>query len=224
MPLARIVLITDLHIGEGVTLPHVKRVVDSTMALKPDLILFGGDYIDHDIKYAQNPDIVAQMRRLSAPDGVYFVLGNHEYRADSAANFAWAKDLGFTLLRDSIAYPRNGAYSILGRNDYIQKNRKSLEQLLSELKPKPYNILLEHTPEGLDSLKGTNIDLALYGHTHAGQVFPYRYLLYLKYALPYGYTEYEQAKVIVSSGVGAAGALFRLGTTSEIVHITLYPK
>lgn len=223
-PLARLALVTDLHIGEGVGLSHVRQVVERIMALQPDAILFGGDYIDHDVKYARQPEIMAEMRKLSAPDGVYFVLGNHEYRADTLDNQRWVKDLGFTLLIDSIAYPRGGAYSIIGRDDYVQRGRKSLDSLLSQLEPKPYNILLEHTPEDLDSLRQSPLDLALYGHTHAGQVFPYKYLLYLKYSVPYGTAEYDRTKVIVSSGVGAAGTLFRLGTQSEIVCITLYPK
>lgn len=222
--IARIALITDLHIGEGVTLPHIRQVVDKTMALRPDLILFGGDYIDHDGKYARDPKVIELMRQLSAPDGVYFVPGNHEYRADSTNKFDWVKDIGFTLLRDSIVYPRGDTYSLIGRNDYVQQDRQSLDSLLAQLQPKPYNILLEHTPEGLDSLSTTPIDIALYGHTHAGQVFPYKYLLHLKYDLPYGMAEYGRARAIVSSGAGAAGALFRLGTRSEIVLITLYPR
>lgn len=223
-PLARLALITDLHIGEGVGIEHVRKVVEQTMALKPDAILFAGDYIDHDVKYARQPEIMAEMRKLSAPDGVYFTLGNHEYRADTLDNRQWVKDLGFTLLIDSIVYPREGLYSLIGRDDYVYKERKPLDELISELKPQPYNLLMEHTPEGLDSLNNTPLDLAMYGHTHAGQVFPYRYFLHLKYALPYGIAEYGSCKAIVSSGVGAAGALFRLGTQSEIVCITLYPK
>ncbi len=224
-PLARIALITDLHIGEGVGLEHVRKVVQTALDQKPDVILFGGDYIDHDSKYARNPDIMREMKRLSAPDGVYFVLGNHEYRADTLDNMQWVRDLGFTLLVDSIVYPKGAEYSIIGRDDYVREGeRKSLGDMLRDLQPRTYNILLEHTPEDLDSLSATPIDLALYGHTHAGQVWPYEYILRLKYDLPYGFAEFGSTRAIVSSGVGAAGTLFRVGTRSEIVLITLYPK
>lgn len=224
-PDLRLVLVTDLHIGEGVRLEHVRKVVREVMNQKPDLILFGGDYIDHDGKYARQPDIMAEMRKLSAPDGVYFVPGNHEYRADSTEKLAWVEELGFTLLVDSIVYPRGGAYSLIGRDDYVHsETRKTLPKILSELKPKPLNILLEHTPEGLDSLSGSPIDYALYGHTHAGQVWPYEHILKLKYDLPYGYGEYGQTKVIVSSGVGAAGTLYRVGTRSEIITLNISGK
>lgn len=221
----RIVLVTDLHIGEGVGLSHVRRVVDLVEAQRPDLILFGGDYIDHDGKYARDPRIIQEMKRLKAPDGVYFVPGNHEYRADSTAKLDWVRELGFTLLVDSIAYPPSGMYSIIGRDDYVHRDtRKPLSTLLKNLQARPYNILLEHTPEELDSLSGTPIDYALYGHTHAGQLWPYKYILHLKYAVPYGTARYGDTEVIVSSGAGAAGTLFRLGTDSEIVLLTLRRK
>lgn len=224
-PLARIALITDLHIGEGVGIEHIRKVVQTTLDQKPDVILVGGDYIDHDSKYARQPDVMREMKRLSAPDGVYFVLGNHEYRADTLDNIRWVRDLGFTLLIDSIAYPQGAAYSIVGRDDYVREGeRKSLSALIQHLEPRPYNILLEHTPEGLDSLRDKPIDLALYGHTHAGQLWPYEYLLKLRYSIPYGFGTIGDTQVIVSSGVGAAGTLFRLGTRSEIVLVTLYPK
>lgn len=224
-PLARIALVTDLHIGEGVGLEHVRQTVDLVLGLKPDAILFGGDYIDHDSKYARDPRVMQEMRRLSAPDGIYFVLGNHEYRADTLDNMQWVRDLGFTLLIDSIAYPEGAAYSIIGRDDYEQREtRASLAELVSRLKPRSYNILLEHTPEGLDSLANTPIDVALYGHTHAGQLWPYEHILKLKYDVPYGYAKRGDCSVSVSSGVGAAGTLFRIGTRSEIVLLTLYPK
>lgn len=218
----RVVLVTDLHIGEGVGLEHVRRVVDIVMAQRPHLILFGGDYIDHDGKYAREQRIMNEMKRLQAPDGVYFVPGNHEYRADSTEKLQWVRDMGFTLLVDSIAYPESGWYSIIGRDDYVHRDtRRSLASLLKDLEPRPYNILLEHTPAELDSLVGTKIDYALYGHTHAGQLWPYKYLLYLKYDIPYGRGRYGDTEVIVSSGAGAAGTLFRTGTQSEVVLLKL---
>lgn len=223
--LARLVLITDLHIGEGVGIEHVRQVVDSTLKLQPDLILFGGDFIDHDCKYAYQPHIMAEMRRLKAPDGIYFVPGNHEYRLDSVGNFDWVRQVGGTLLLDSIVYPRDSAYALIGRDDYVHRDtRKSIAQLLTELKPQSYNILLEHTPMDLDSLSASPIDYALYGHTHAGQLWPYRHLMTLRYKLPYGTMRQGRTQFVVSSGVGAAGTLFRLGTKSEIVVIDLYQR
>lgn len=222
--LARVVLVTDLHIGEGGGIEHVKRVVAKVNSLKPDLILFGGDYIDHDPKYAYQADIMAEMRKLRARDGIFFTPGNHEYRVDTTASFKWVEEIGATLLLDSIVYPRDSAYSLIGRRDFVDEARKPLPTLLQNLKPKTYNLLLEHTPEDLDLLETAPLDYALYGHTHAGQLWPYTYVLYLKYRLPYGTEQIGHTRAIVSSGVGAAGTLFRIGTQSEIVLLNLYQK
>lgn len=220
----RLALLTDLHIGEGITQSYVDRAVELTLEHKPDVVLVGGDYIDHFSRYAFTPEVMAAMRRLSTvSDGAYYVPGNHEYRADSVEKLNWVKRVGGVLLVDSIAYPRGGAYAIIGRDDYVRRSRRaSLGSLLARLEPKGLNILLEHTPEHLDSLAGTPIDLALYGHTHGGQVFPNQLSVWLKYGIASGARRVGQTEAYVSSGVGAAGAPYRIGTRSEIVIYDIY--
>lgn len=215
----RLVLITDLHIGEGITLGHISRVVEHALAESPDVVLLGGDYIDHHSKYAYQPEIMEVMRRLSTvPEGVYYVAGNHEYRADSTAKLEWVDQVGGVLLRDSIVYPRGaGDYALIGRDDYVQEGRKSLSELIAAMDRSPLTILLEHTPEELSQLEGTPIDLALYGHTHGGQLFPNHLSVWLKYGITSGMRRIGDTEAYVSSGAGSAGAPYRIGTRSEIV-------
>lgn len=217
----RLVLITDLHIGEGITLGHVRRVVERTLSERPDVVLIGGDYIDHHSKYAYDPEIREEMIRLTAvPEGVYYVAGNHEYRAgaDSTAKLMWVSEVGGVLLRDSIVYPRGvGDYALIGRDDYVQDGRKPLHELVESLNKAPLTLLLEHTPEDLHLLEGTPIDLALYGHTHGGQLFPNHFFVWLKYGIVSGVKYVGDTEVYVSSGAGSAGAPYRIGTRSEIV-------
>lgn len=215
-------LATDIHIGEGITDTYVRRIVEAIQAQQPDLILIGGDYIDHFGKYAYEPQMMELMRRLSAPDGVYYVAGNHEYRADSLEKLNWVKEVGGILLRDSIVYPRGGAYALIGRDDFVQKSRASLASLTAQLKSRPLNILLEHTPEGLDSLAGSPIHLALYGHTHGGQIFPNQLTVFFKYGIASGKAHRGDTELFVSSGAGSAGAPYRIGTRSEIVIYDIY--
>ncbi len=215
----RLVLITDLHIGEGITPGYVERVVERTLSEQPDIVLVGGDYIDHHGKYAYTPEVMAMMRRLaSAPQGVYYVPGNHEYRADSTAKLDWVRQVGGVLLRDSVVYPRGeGDYALIGRDDYVQYGRKPLSELVPGTERAPLVILLEHTPEELSSLEGTPIGLALYGHTHGGQLFPNHISVWLKYGITSGVMRLGDTELYVSSGAGAAGAPYRIGTRSEIV-------
>lgn len=219
----RLALLTDLHIGEGITPGYVEQAVDRTLAEKPDLVLIGGDYIDHDHKYAYTERVMQAMRRLNqAPYGVYYVLGNHEYRVDTLANMRWVEQVGGTLLVDSVAQPAGGLINLIGRDDYVNRSRAMLEQLTQGLDTSRPTILLEHTPEGLDSLKGESIDLALYGHTHGGQLWPMPLLIWLKYGIVSGTERIGQTEVCVTSGIGAAGAPYRIGTRSELVIYDLY--
>lgn len=223
----RLALITDLHIGEGITRGYIQRAVELTMREHPDVILVGGDYIDHYSKYAFDPEVMQMMRRLTAPDGVYYVAGNHEYRADSVAKLDWVSQVGGTLLLDSIAYPRGArGYAIIGRDDYVhQATRLGLGALVQRLEPRGLNILLEHTPEGLDSLQGSPIHLALYGHTHGGQLFPNQLGVWLKYGIVHGSRRIGGTEAYVSSGIGSAGAPYRIGTRSElVVYDIVYPR
>lgn len=219
----RLALLTDLHIGEGITPGYVEQAVDRTLAEKPDLVLIGGDYIDHDHKYAYTERVMQAMRRLNqARHGVYYVLGNHEYRVDTLANMRWVEQVGGTLLVDSVAQPAGGLINLIGRDDYVNRSRAMLEQLTQGLDTSRPTILLEHTPEGLDSLKGESIDLALYGHTHGGQLWPMPLLIWLKYGIVSGTERIGQTEVCVTSGIGAAGAPYRIGTRSELVIYDLY--
>lgn len=219
----RLALLTDLHIGEGITPGYVEQAVDRTLAEKPDLVLIGGDYIDHDHKYAYTERVMQAMRRLNqARHGVYYVLGNHEYRVDTLANMRWVEQVGGTLLVDSVAQPAGGLINLIGRDDYVNRSRAMLEQLTRGLDTSRPTILLEHTPEELDSLKGESIDLALYGHTHGGQLWPMPLLIWLKYGIVSGTERIGQTEVCVTSGIGAAGAPYRIGTRSELVIYDLY--
>lgn len=219
----RLALLTDLHIGEGITPDYVERAVDLTLAEQPDLILVGGDYIDHALIYAQSERVRAAMRRLIAPLGTYYVLGNHEYRADTLGNMAWVREVGGTLLVDSVAYPADSLIALVGRDDYVHRSRARLDALTEPLRPasRPI-ILLEHTPARLDSLKASPVDLALYGHTHGGQLWPMAGLIWLKYGIVEGRRLVGSTTVHVSSGIGAAGAPYRIGTRSQIVIYDLY--
>src|SRR3954471_16576343 len=73
----RIALLTDIHHGPFTSLDYVTSVVRTTLALRPDLILLGGDYSLKDGRYVA--PCFEVLGGLRAPLGVYGVLGNHDY-------------------------------------------------------------------------------------------------------------------------------------------------
>ena len=219
----RLVFFSDLHIGEAMTPDYIARAVKLIQDQQPDLILCGGDFIDHRAVYAYDPRVMASLRSLHAPLGVYYVLGNHEYRDDLEANIRWVSEVGGTLLRDSIAFPGNGPLTLIGRDDWVNGNRKPFEVIANEADPlRGPVVLIEHTPASIDSIGDSPVDLILCGHTHGGQIWPGQLMVWWRYGMVSGTRPVGEREVCVSSGIGSAGATYRVGTRSEIRVYDLY--
>ena len=219
----RLVFFSDLHIGEAMTPDYIARAVKLTQDQQPDLILCGGDFIDHRAVYAYDPRVMASLRSLHAPLGVYYVLGNHEYRDDLEANIRWVSEVGGTLLRDSIAFPGDGPLTLIGRDDWVNGNRKPFEVIANEADPlRGPVVLMEHTPASIDSIGDSPVDLILCGHTHGGQIWPGQLMVWWRYGMVSGTRPVGEREVCISSGIGSAGATYRVGTRSEIRVYDLY--
>lgn len=97
----RLLHLTDFHFGGGVPEAYYEWALSTIMErvqgeLNPDLILLTGDFLDHD---DWRVVLSRQLRRLAAPHGVWFVLGNHDFRVDTAAlRLALTEECGFTAL------------------------------------------------------------------------------------------------------------------------------
>lgn len=219
----RLVFFSDLHIGEAMTPDYIARAVKLIQDQQPDLILCGGDFIDHRAIYAYDPRVMASLRSLHAPLGVYYVLGNHEYRDDLEANIRWVSEVGGTLLRDSIAFPGDGPLTLIGRDDWVNGNRKPFEVIANEADPsRGPVVLMEHTPASIDSIGDSPVDLILCGHTHGGQIWPGQLMVWWRYGMVSGTRPVGEREVCISSGIGSAGATYRVGTRSEIRVYDLY--
>ena len=219
----RLVFFSDLHIGEAMTPDYIARAVKLIQDQQPDLILCGGDFIDHRAVYAYDPRVMASLRSLHAPMGVYYVLGNHEYRDDLEANIRWVSEVGGTLLRDSIAFPGDGPLTLIGRDDWVNGNRKPFEVIANEADPlRGPVVLMEHTPASIDSIGDSPVDLILCGHTHGGQIWPGQLMVWWRYGMASGTRPVGEREVCISSGIGSAGATYRVGTRSEIRVYDLY--
>lgn len=97
----RIAQISDFHIGSFVGSRFVERVVRETMALQPDLIVFTGDIVN--FGSAELLPHAAALSALQAPDGVYAILGNHDYGDYVGWDSPEAKAANLQLLKDTYA-------------------------------------------------------------------------------------------------------------------------
>ena len=216
----KIVMISDMHIGEVIGKDLVQKYVAMSNAEKPDMVVLTGDMMDYESRFAEDAHIEEDLQKLEAPLGTYIIYGNHEYRANRIAKYRWLLKTGGTLLIDSVVQP-DPTFYLVGRDDMVNKKRKPLHAIMEGIdKSKPI-IVLDHQPWSFAEMVMNGVDLGLHGHTHNGQLWPYPLLMKLIYECPYGYYKKGSTQFYVSSGIGIAGPPYRVGTVSELVVLNI---
>ena len=217
----RIVMMSDLHLGYHNQVDEFRRWVELVNAEQPDLILIAGDIIDMNMRPLIEQHVADVFRQLKAP--VYACLGNHEYFAAHGGGYTpedFYRDAGITLLRDtSIVF--DNRLTIIGRDDRMAVNRKSVAELVREADRSKYVILLDHQPYHLERAEKAGVDFQLSGHTHYGQVWPISWITRAVYECAFGDYQRGSTRYYVTSGIDIWGGKFRIGTRSEYVVATL---
>ncbi|MBN1290753.1 MAG: metallophosphoesterase [Candidatus Latescibacteria bacterium] len=222
----RIVQITDIHVGPTIKRGYVQKIVDKVNSLEKDTIVLTGDLVDGLVQNLR--DDVAPLAELSAPGGMYFVTGNHEYYSGVEAWIEEVKRLGFTVLLNEHTILKHGDGRILlaGVTDFDGGHMNKIhvsspEAALSGAPPNDVKILLAHQPRSIFKASQAGFDLVLSGHTHGGQYFPWNYLVYLQQPYNSGLHKHDNTWIYVSKGTGYWGPPLRIGRPSEITVITL---
>lgn len=217
----RVVMVADVHAGHLIDKKVLSMYVDKIMEQKPDVILLVGDIIDYDLPPLIDQKMGEEFRRLKAPYGVYVSTGNHEYRLNGEEKIAWlGSETGMTMLRDTAIKVADKFY-IVGREDDHAAKRKSLSDIMQHVDKQLPVIVMNHEPKKLSEESTEQADLAVYGHTHNGQLFPNNLIMSLIYEVGHGYKKKENTHIYVTSGLGLAGPQYRIGTISEIVVLNL---
>ncbi len=217
-----VVAISDLHLGSRLDEQWLAARIDQVEAERPDLIFLLGDiYEGHS---EPTPGLRATLARLQAPLGVWAVLGNHEFHRSGEPQAAAFADNGFTVLRNSWHEAAEGLV-LAGVDDLTNGQRNghgsaALHQALSG-RPPGAAILLSHSPLYADEAAGAGVGLMLCGHTHGGQIWPFNYLVRLRYPLLAGRYQVGGMTVIVCRGTGTWGPRMRLWPPGEIMRVTL---
>jgi uncharacterized protein len=219
--------ISDLHVSPTIRRNFVARVVAAVNALAPDLIAITGDLVDGTV--AELADEVAPLGALAAPDGVYFVSGNHEYYAGVHAWLAQVRRLGIRVLQNEhVVIDRDGAKLVLaGVSDFSaghfeQSHRSDPEAALRGAPADAaMKVLLAHQPRSAPAAARAGFDLQLSGHTHGGQFLPWNFFVRLQQPFTAGLHQLDRLLVYVSRGTGYWGPPKRFGAPSEITRIRL---
>jgi uncharacterized protein len=181
---------------------------------EPDLIFIAGDLFDGtaiDAARAAKP-----LNQLTAPQGVYFVAGNHEQFGDDSRYLQAVAATGVRVLSNEkvevdglqiIGVPyRNATGHLASVLDRIGVDRDRA------------SILLTHAPNHPEIAEAAGVSLQLSGHTHLGQFIPWSWMarrIYRQFV--YGLSRIGKMQVFTSSGAGTWGPPLRLGSNPEIV-------
>jgi predicted MPP superfamily phosphohydrolase len=217
-----LVAVSDLHLGTLINRDWMTRLIQRVNDLRPDLVVVVGDVVDGNIRRVEALRPV--LATLRAPLGVWAVTGNHEYYAGVEQCVRLLQDAGYTVLRDSWAEVAPGLVmagvdDLTARRQFGRKGQP-VEQALAK-QPPGATILLSHSPWQGDVAARLGAGLMLSGHTHNGQIWPFSYLVQLRYPLLGGRYEIGGMPVIVGRGTGTWGPRMRLWQPGEIVRIKL---
>jgi predicted MPP superfamily phosphohydrolase len=218
-----IVQLTDVHVGPTIGRDFVERVVRETNALAPDMVVITGDLVDGSVE--QLKELVEPLRELRAPDGVFFVTGNHEYYSGADEWIAHLTTLGIRVLRNE-RVPIRHAFDLAGVDDARSQGMapghgQDVARALEGRDPSRAVVLLAHQPKAVKDAVACDVDLQLSGHVHGGQMVPFNWLARLDQPLIAGLHLVEKTWVYVSTGTGYWGPPMRVGPGAELTRIEL---
>jgi predicted MPP superfamily phosphohydrolase len=232
----RIVQLSDFHCSRRVTSAYLSEAVELAQAQNGDVTVLTGDFIHHGFKYITR--VADILGRLSAPLGVYAVLGNHDFSVRNALGFRRHRhlhravadaltDCGIRVLHnETVPLVRGEAQVHLTGVADLWSRVCDLEQAFAGLCPSVPRVVLAHNPRTVERLDGQRCDLMLSGHTHGGQVnLPGLGRVTLgrkarRFAA--GMYRYQNTYVYVNKGVGF-GFRVRYGVRPEVAVLTLQP-
>lgn len=223
----RIMQLSDIHMRDDPA--QLASIVTQVRDAGPHLIVIAGDTLNtRNETLDPLKELFSRLAELGIP--MYAVLGNHDH---------WSKDLpqlvelyarhGIKLIDNEheVITGEFGSFTLVGAGD-AYTDHAHLDQALKGA-PGGFRFLLTHSPEILPQLEKADIDYAVCGHTHGGQVaMPFIGAIYVpgqglfpKYSR--GRYQVGKAALYIDSGVGVTGMDLRFLVQSQIVLHVFHP-
>jgi predicted MPP superfamily phosphohydrolase len=200
------------------------RITEMVMSLDADLVVFTGDQMDRRPSDADR--FIRGFAGISAPLGVFGILGNHDHYFDPRLSEHALVETGITpLVNQTATLSRGGVdISLVGLEDLNAGGNRGPDFECVQRAPTDFSICLSHQPRTWHDVAAAGADLMLAGHTHGGQIainqrnlnvarFQGRYI-----AGPY---RGDQSCLYVSRGIGVGAVPLRVGAPPEIDLLVL---
>ena len=208
----QILFISDVHLGTN-NINHLVKIIKKINKIDFDFLLIGGDLIDSSSFNFKDLNI---LKEINKP--IYFVSGNHEYYLKDFQNKI-SQLSSFNIKHLKNTKIQIDDINLVGIDDNQTESSKiDFANKLSD--DNLYNLFVCHKPDIWQKLNCKNY-LMLSGHTHNGQIFPFNFLVKLKFKFIYGLYKKNNSNLYVSSGAACWGPKIRLGSKNEIIHLKL---
>lgn len=226
----KVAMFADSHLGTTFDSEKFGEYMDDIMSHDPDMILIVGDFVDDSTKKSEMISACGELGRLNPKYGVWYVFGNHDRGYNRTGEDSFNGDeLADELTRNNVhvlvdeAVLVDDRFYIIGREDDYRKDRMSAQELVTDLDPGKYTIVMDHQPTDYDNEAAAGMDLVLSGHTHGGQMLPVTYVgeWFGLNDRTYGYERRGGTDFIVTSGISDWELLFKTGTKSEYVIVNI---
>jgi predicted MPP superfamily phosphohydrolase len=165
----RIAFLTDTHVAPIMRPAFYREAVAQVARFDPDLVLLGGDFVSRNRDIKLMTELL--LTGLTARDGVYAVLGNHDYwsRGDEVQSAMEACGVVFLTNRNVSIRRGIDRLQLLGI-DEIYRGTPDVGAAFHNLDPACTTLAVSHHPDVIDQLEGRVVDLLVCGHTHGGQI------------------------------------------------------
>ena len=220
-----VVMFADIHLTAMNNERLLRRIIERTNALNPDIVLIPGDFVDEKSDWLEERGIGKSFFNIRSKYGTYACTGNHEYIVGIKDAAGFIRSHNINLLQDEMIMVDSTFY-IAGRDDrskkqFTGKDRKPLNEIIGSRNENLPLILMDHTPFGLEEAENNKVDMQLSGHTHHAQLWPLNFITQMIYEKDYGYLKKGNTQYYVTCGVGTWGPPVRTGSRTEIVNIKI---
>jgi predicted MPP superfamily phosphohydrolase len=226
----RIAVLADLHVGSPFNgLGKLDEIVALTQRADPDMILLAGDYVIHGVPggtFTPPEAIAAALGRLSAPLGVWGVLGNHDWWLDAPRVRTALESAGIPVLEDAATRIHDGAcdFWLAGIGDYWE-GKHDVAAALAHVDDTAPVLAFTHNPDLFPDMPA-RVSLTIAGHTHGGQVYlPFvgRPVVPSRYGERYaiGHVVEQGRHLFVSPGLGTSIVPVRFRVPPEVSVLTV---
>jgi len=224
----RVAQISDLHFRPFTGEKEIAAAVNAVNDARPDVVVLTGDFVTSKWLFSvgqRSADGIEEcaevLKNLSAPLGVYAVLGNHDWGTDPERVAGALRAVGIRVLRnEAVCLERGKSRLWIAGTDSAFFHHADMDRTMSPVRDDDAVLLLAHEPDFADYAAKFPVDLQLSGHSHGGQIVapvvgpPHLPKLGKKYVRgPY---RVGKMQLYTNRGIGAVGLPMRYQAPPEV--------